>query len=89
MDGRLGCININGHATSHVHISCQGQYGKIWTNEVIQKEKESVLPFKNFEMTIMHGKKVRYSESRIAHFHGVAMSKRGKRLYRLNLYNNK
>ena len=28
MDGRLGCININGHATSHVHISCQGQYGK-------------------------------------------------------------
>ena len=62
---------------------------KIWTNEVIQKEKESVLPFKNFEMTIMHGKKVRYSESRIAHFHGVAMSKRGKLLYCLNLYNYK
>ena len=71
MDGHLRCININGHATNHVHISCQGQYGKILDQLSKLKGKRESIAFQKIERTIMHGEKVRYSESVIIHLFGV------------------
>ena len=72
MDGRLGCININGHARSHVHISCQGQYGKNLDQRSNFKRERVNYDSKKYGKDNHARQKVRYSESVNIHFYGVA-----------------
>ena len=59
---------------------------KILTNEVVQKIKVNPLPLKKFERTIMHGEKLRYSES--IHFYYVVKKSKKKENYAMKFDNS-